>query len=127
MEKEEMYKLSYEEVIKKVKELNGKELGHYVDKLLNESNLSEVARAVGIHYRTLQAWKRGENKWWTDTQEKLNKVKDTTGAGDAFCAGVVAFDFNDVRCSLYSSKIIKALSRFSFNLSASITAIGNAG
>jgi len=47
-----------------------------IDKLLNESNLSEVARAVGIPYRTLQAWKRGENKWWTDTQDKLTKLQN---------------------------------------------------
>lgn len=47
-----------------------------IDKLLNESNLSEVARAVGIPYRTLQAWKLGENKWWADTQDKLTKLQN---------------------------------------------------
>ena len=47
-----------------------------IDELLQNSNLSEVARAVGIPYRTLQAWKRGENKWWADTQEKLTKLQN---------------------------------------------------
>lgn len=47
-----------------------------IDKLLNESNLSEVSRAVGIPYRTLQAWKLGENKWWADTQDKLTKLQN---------------------------------------------------
>lgn len=47
-----------------------------VDELLNNSNLSEVAKAVGIPYRTLQAWKRGENKWWDDTQSKLTALQN---------------------------------------------------
>lgn len=47
-----------------------------IDELLNNSNLSEVAKAVGIPYRTLQAWKRGENKWWVDTQDKLTKLQN---------------------------------------------------
>ena len=51
-----------------------------IDELLHNSNLSEVARAVGIPYRTLQAWKRGENKWWTDTQDKLTKLQNYVNA-----------------------------------------------
>lgn len=47
-----------------------------IDELLHNSNLSEVARAVGIPYRTLQAWKLGENKWWADTQDKLTKLQN---------------------------------------------------
>lgn len=47
-----------------------------IDELLQNSNLSEVAKAVGIPYRTLQAWKRGENKWWADTQDKLTKLQN---------------------------------------------------
>ena len=47
-----------------------------IDELLHNSNLSEVAKAVGIPYRTLQAWKRGENKWWADTQDKLTKLQN---------------------------------------------------
>ena len=47
-----------------------------IDNLLKESNLSEVAKAVGIPYRTLQAWKLGENKWWKDTQDKLTKLQN---------------------------------------------------
>ena len=47
-----------------------------IDNLLKESNLSEVAKAVGIPYRTLQAWKRGENKWWSDTQDKLTRLQN---------------------------------------------------
>ena len=51
-----------------------------IDELLHNSNLSEVARAVRIPYRTLQAWKRGENKWWTDTQDKLTKLQNYVNA-----------------------------------------------
>lgn len=47
-----------------------------IDELLNNSNLNEVAKAVGIPYRTLQAWKRSENKWWTDTQDKLTRLQN---------------------------------------------------
>lgn len=47
-----------------------------IDELLHNSNLSEVAKAVGIPYRTLQAWKLGENKWWADTQDKLTKLQN---------------------------------------------------
>jgi len=47
-----------------------------IDELLHNSNLSEVAKAVGIPYRTLQAWKLGENKWWSDTQSKLTALQN---------------------------------------------------
>ena len=55
-----------EEVIKKVKELNGKELGHYIDKLLNEKDdkimknkevlltIAERINGFGYHHRAVR-------------------------------------------------------------------------
>ena len=110
-----------EDVIKKVKELNGKELGHYIDKLLNEKDdkimknkevlltIAERVNGFGYHHRAVRDKFKDMGLNMNASRSYVHKPlamlfleKDVEEANKILCSSYIAdVDFDNDTYELY--------------------------
>lgn len=46
-----------------------------IENYIKNGNLAELSRETSIPYRTLENWKAGNNKWFTDVIDRMTKIQ----------------------------------------------------